>query len=339
MEADYSDDNHTQGNLCPSAATATYADLPPPSTRGQSQSPGSSGVPFASYTLILYHSNQVLAARNRVNLQHGSLSFDAIYEQSTSIPVLIPDDFDSQLSKKQSSGSIISNEFSPDNNLMTISVGDGIFDCEVGDRPPKRSRTELGGHYLEHSNHEIAVSPSVVPESEDFGSKTGDSGPESESDAENLQDLGDRWEYRRIVARRINSSGRRMAQVEWKNTWEPEDELNGLKSALRRYAKERRGIQSPAKECPNCDSDSASDTDADDHSSEDRWEYRRIVSRRIDPSGRRMAMVEWKNTWEPEDELGGLEKALRRYARERWAKQGSMETCSKCGPKKRKYPA
>ncbi|KAI7968989.1 hypothetical protein EIK77_000874 [Talaromyces pinophilus] len=101
---------------------------------------------------------------------------------------------------------------------MTISVGDGTFDYEVGDRPPKRSRTELGRHYLEHSNHEIAQSPSIVPKSEDFGSNTGDSEPESESDAENLQDLGDRWEYRRIVARRINSSGRRMAQVEWKNT-------------------------------------------------------------------------------------------------------------------------
>ncbi|CRG92845.1 hypothetical protein PISL3812_09916 [Talaromyces islandicus] len=63
---------------------------------------------------------------------------------------------------------------------------------------------------------------------------------------------GDRWEYRRIKARRIDSSGRRMVRVEWEDTWEPEDQLDGLKMALRRYARERQ-IKRDAKEtCPNC---------------------------------------------------------------------------------------
>ena len=78
-------------------------------------------------------------------------------------------------------------------------------------RPPKRSRTELSGRYLERSNYELAKSP----------------------------DTGHRWAYRRIMARRIDSSGRRMAMAEWENTWEPEDELDGLVKALRRYARER----------------------------------------------------------------------------------------------------
>ncbi|KUL81634.1 hypothetical protein ZTR_09655 [Talaromyces verruculosus] len=197
------------------------------------------------------------AAVNRVDPQRGShhqpvqgqatsLGFDALHDHSTPIP----DDFDSYLSKKQSSGSITSNKPWP-KNLMTLSVGDGIFDRKVAGRPPKRSRTELDGCYLEKSNHELAKSPSMAPGSEDLGPDNEDS--ESASDTENGQDLGDRWEYRRIVARRIDSSGRRMAQVEWKNTWEPEDELDGLKRALRRYAKERRGSQSPTRGlCPNC---------------------------------------------------------------------------------------
>lgn len=213
MEADYSDDNHTQGSLCSSTAMATYADHPPPSTRGQSQSPGSSGVPYAPYTLTFYHSDKVLAAGNQVDPRRGShhklvqgqatsLGFDAIRDQSTVIPTFIED---------------------------------------------------LGGRYLQRSNHEPTKPPSVVPESEDLGSDTGDSKSESESDAEHLQDLGDRWEYRRIVARRIGSTGRREALLEWEPTWEVEEEVGDLKRALRRYAKERRESQNPAeKACPSC---------------------------------------------------------------------------------------
>jgi ribosomal protein L32 len=92
-----------------------------------------------------------------------------------------------------------------------------------------------------------------MPELEDLGSDTGYSEPESESDAGNLRGLGDRWEYRRIVARRFDSTGRREALLEWEPTWVPEDEVGGLKRALRRYAKERRERQSPAaKACSNC---------------------------------------------------------------------------------------
>jgi hypothetical protein len=69
------------------------------------------------------------------------------------------------------------------------------------------------------------------------------------------------------------------------------------------------------------DSESASDTDdAGHYSGDDGWQYRRIVVRRIDASSRRMALVEWVNTWEPEDELGGSKRALRRYARVRRSK-------------------
>lgn len=104
-------------------------------------------------------------------------------------------------------------------------------------------------YHLEPNTHELTKSSSLVPKSEDLGSDTED----SESDTENVQDLGYRWEYRRIVARRIDSTGRRMALVEWENTWEPELGLNGLKKALRQYAKERREYQSPTSEvCSNC---------------------------------------------------------------------------------------
>lgn len=220
-------------------------------------------MPFTSYTLALYHSDKLLAARNRVDPRRGShhepvqgqatsLGFDAIRDQSTFIPAFILDGFDSHLPEKQSSGSITNEEPSP-NNLMILSVGDGIFDHEVAGRPPKRSKTELGGFYLERNSHELAKSPCVVPESEDLGSDTEDSESESESDTDSGQDLGDRWEYHRILARRIDSSGRRMALLEWKPTWEHEDQLDGLKRALRRYAKDRQGIQNRAKElCPSC---------------------------------------------------------------------------------------
>lgn len=261
IKADYSDNKHTRGSPCPSTAIAAYADLPPPSTQEQPQSPGSSGVSSLPITyFVSYHSDKLLAAGSRVVPRRGShhepvqgqatsLGFDAIRGHSTSIP----DDFYPHLSKEQSSDSITSGKPSPHNDLMTLSVGDGIFCRKVTGRPPKRSRTELGGCDLERSSHELARSPSVVPESEDLSSDTGDSESESGSDTENVQDLGDRWEYRRIVARRIGPTGRRETLLEWEPTWEPEDEVGDVKRALRRYAKERRGPQGLAEElCPNC---------------------------------------------------------------------------------------
>jgi hypothetical protein len=100
----------------------------------------------------------MLAAENRVGPRRGShhgpiegqatsLGLDTIRDDSASIP----DGFDSHLSKKQSSGSITSEEPSP-NKLMTSSVADGIFSREVAGRSPKRSRTELSGCYVEQSN-------------------------------------------------------------------------------------------------------------------------------------------------------------------------------------------
>ena len=92
-----------------------------------------------------------------------------------------------------------------------------------------------------------------MTELEDLSSDTGHLESESEFDAKNLQDLGDQWEYRRIVARQIGSTGHREALLEWEPTWVPEEEVGDLKRALRRYAKERRESQSLAKTaCPNC---------------------------------------------------------------------------------------
>jgi hypothetical protein len=86
------------------------------------------------------------------------------------------------------------------------------------------------------------------------------------------------------------------------------------------------------------DSEYVSDAGDDAPGSGDGWEYRRIKARRIDSSGRRMARVEWKDTWEPEDELDGLKMALRRYARERRAKRDSEGTFPKYGARKRRCP-
>jgi hypothetical protein len=205
---------------------------------------------FDSDNSILYHSEN--RASPRRGSHHGpiegqatSLGFDTIRDYSASVP----DGFDSHLSKKQPPGSTTSEELSP-NNLMTLSVGDGIFSRKVAGRSPKRSRTELSGCYLERSNHELAKSPSVLPELEDLGLDNGIS--ESASGTENGQDSGHRWAYRRIVARRIDPSGRRMAMVEWENTWEPEDELDGLKEALRQYARERRERHDSEETYPKC---------------------------------------------------------------------------------------
>jgi hypothetical protein len=66
---------------------------------------------------------------------------------------------------------------------MTLSDGDSIFNYKMAGRSPKRSKTELGGCYLERSSHELTKSPSVVPKSKDFGADTED----SESDTNNGQ--------------------------------------------------------------------------------------------------------------------------------------------------------
>lgn len=213
---------------------------------------------FASYNLSLYHSDNMLAAENGVGARRG-FHHGPIEGQATSLGLVpirddsasIREDFDSHLSKKQSSGSITSEEPWP-NNLVTLSVGDGIFSRKVAGQSPKRSRTELSGCYLDRSNHRLAKSSSVLPESENLGLDNDIS--ESASDTEDGQDSGHRWAYQRIVALRIDSSGCRMAMVEWGNTWEPEDELDWLKEALRqyRYARERRERQDSEEAYPKC---------------------------------------------------------------------------------------
>jgi hypothetical protein len=77
----------------------------------------------------------------------------------------------------------------------------------------------------------------VVPDSEDPRSAFEDSESGTEMDDDKIS--GGQWEYTRIVARRVDSSGRRMAKVRWKDTWEPEGELNGLETALQLDAKRK----------------------------------------------------------------------------------------------------
>ena len=45
------------------------------------------------------------------------------------------------------------------------------------------------------------------------------------------------WEYKYIVARQVDSRGRQMALVRWKDTWELETEIEDLETALQVYAK------------------------------------------------------------------------------------------------------
>lgn len=104
---------------------------------------------------------------------------------------------------------------------------------------PENLRTRLNERYRREGGTICARPPSVSSELEEYGLgiATDEFDPGMEHDN---PDPGDRWEYRRIVARKIEPSGRRMAKIEWEDTWEPESELAGLKTALLRYAREQR---------------------------------------------------------------------------------------------------
>ncbi|KAF4962942.1 hypothetical protein F66182_18153, partial [Fusarium sp. NRRL 66182] len=134
---DDSDDNQSQSaflareNLYSTTATAAYADVTLPSIREQSQPPGSPAETLVGPRRGSHHGPIKGQATTPVGL-------DTIRDDSASIP----EGFDSHLLKKQSSGSITSEEPSP-NNLMTLSLGDDIYGRKVAGRSPKRSRTEL----------------------------------------------------------------------------------------------------------------------------------------------------------------------------------------------------
>ena len=241
----------------------------------------SSGMFFTSYNFALDPPNNVLAAENRVapyrDAHNGPV--DGEGQASSPDPFTIRRDHDdarypmdgdgstsgvdadfSNQSEERSSGSITGKKSTPDSRLNPTIEDLGSRGEKATGETPRNLQTGSDGLGLGRNGHTLAKAPSVASRSKELG---------------------------------------------------PDHE----------------------------DSESASDTDDDDQDSVDRWEYRRIVARRIDSSGRRMAMVEWKNTWEPEDQLDGLEKALRRYAQERWTKQTpAADTCLKWGTKKRKCP-
>ncbi|KUL81677.1 hypothetical protein ZTR_11126 [Talaromyces verruculosus] len=105
---------------------------------------------------------------------------------------------------------------------------------------PENLQTSSNERYWRRGRTICGRSPSMMSELEDHGLGIATDNFDSDMGDYN-PDSGDRWVYRRVVARKIDSSGRRMAKVEWEDTWEPESELEGLKSALQRYAREQRG--------------------------------------------------------------------------------------------------
>jgi hypothetical protein len=105
---------------------------------------------------------------------------------------------------------------------------------------PENLQTSMNERYRRRGGTTRARSPSVAFELEEHGPGIATDEFDSDMRDHNL-DPGARWVYRRIVARKIESSGRRMAKVEWEDTWEPERELEDLESALERYAREQRG--------------------------------------------------------------------------------------------------
>ncbi|KUL81463.1 hypothetical protein ZTR_09032 [Talaromyces verruculosus] len=105
-------------------------------------------------------------------------------------------------------------------NLHTI-----LNECYLRQGGPTRARASLMASELEEYRPGIAA--------DEFEPNTDCDNPDPEY----------RWVYRRIVARKIDSSGRKMVKVEWEDTWELEPDPEGLTSALQRYEREQRRKQ------------------------------------------------------------------------------------------------
>jgi hypothetical protein len=235
--------------------------------------PESSGALFASYNLTLDCPNYVLAAPERTAPHRDSCNRPVgglIGEGRVPSPGLFftirndhdgggrltndsgsasasPDGIFSRQSQERYSGSATSEEPSPDSTVDPITEHPGFPRGPVG-RSQRNLQTRTDGRYLRRSGHTLAKSPSVASGSEQLDSELEDSESASDTDDTDHHSGDDRWQYRRIVARRVDSSGRRMALVEWEDTWEPEDELVGLKRALRQYARARQAKQLGATE-------------------------------------------------------------------------------------------
>ncbi|QKX64387.1 uncharacterized protein TRUGW13939_11561 [Talaromyces rugulosus] len=157
----------------------------------------------------------------------------------------------SHLSEEQSSSSIISEDPSPDNRVDPAVRDLSLFSREAVGQSRENLQAGSDRYYMGRNSHTRAKSPTMASGSEQPRLCTEDSESVFDTD-DDAPGFGTRWEYRRIKARRLDSSGRRMARVEWKDTWEPEDELDGLKEALRRYARERRAKRDSEGTCPKC---------------------------------------------------------------------------------------
>jgi hypothetical protein len=91
----------------------------------------------------------------------------------------------------------------------------------------------------------------MISNSDEFGSNFKESKSSAEANVNKV--LDNRWKYTRIIARRIDLSGRRMTKVQWKDTWEPESELSSLEMALLLNTKRKQREEQSSKEiCLKC---------------------------------------------------------------------------------------
>ncbi|KAH8695692.1 hypothetical protein BGW36DRAFT_453817 [Talaromyces proteolyticus] len=163
------------------------------------------------------------------------------------------DDIFSHPSENEPSlGSVSSTGPSPDNRNSPIRDPATRLRQPATIQSSQNPPTGSDGHDSKRSHRALSKIPSVISESEELGSnlENSDSDAEPDNDDEDPRSL---WEYTRIVARRVDSSGRKFVRVKWKATWEPEDELNGLKTALRLYEKRTHREKQSSKEiCLKC---------------------------------------------------------------------------------------
>jgi hypothetical protein len=105
------------------------------------------------------------------------------------------------------------------------------FQAVLDGRPHKRSR-----HTAPTARSVVFPEKESVSDSDDSQRRAGNGTSNGDADSKTL------WEYKYIVARQVDSRGRQMALVRWKDTWELESEIEDLEMALQVYAK-REGKQ------------------------------------------------------------------------------------------------
>jgi hypothetical protein len=149
------------------------------------------------------------------------------------------------------SGSITSAGASPDNSDAPIRDVTVRLEEQATFQSSPKPQVKSDRHRSKQRRRPLFKASSVISDSDELESDFEESKSGAETDLDKVS--GDRWEYIRIVARRIDSSGRRMAKVRWKDTWEPEGELSGLETALLLDAKRKRREEQSSKEiCLKC---------------------------------------------------------------------------------------